>query len=152
MKLKNLGILQIIFGIIIVLVIAFQYNFKPFDAVYIKLFQLIISLLFNPMIWIAILIIFLGYKFLKVEQDINISLKSFLGRIGLKIENRKIAILLIILGSLILIFQIYNVGLFSTFSFSRLGALFFNDMNIIFMILSLALIVLGSYILTGKKS
>ncbi len=152
MKLKNLGIFQIIFGLLIILIVAFQYNFRPFDSIYIKLMQLIISLLFNPLIWIALLIIFLGYKFLKIEKDINVSLKSFLHIIGLKVENRKIGILLIILGVVILAFQIYQAGLFFTFSFSRVGSLFFNDLKGVFTIGSFVLIILGSYILTGKQS
>ena len=152
MKLKNLGIFQIIFGLLIILIVAFQYNFRPFDPIYIKFIQLIISLLLNPLIWITILIIFLGYKFLKIEQDINISLKSFLDRRGLKIEKRKIGILLIILGGVILVFQIYQAGLFFTFSFSRVGSLFFDDLKGVFTIGSLVLIILGSYILTEKQS
>lgn len=33
MKLKNLGIIQIILGVIIISAEIFQYNFKPFDPI-----------------------------------------------------------------------------------------------------------------------
>lgn len=152
MKLKNLGIIQIILGAIIISAEIFQHNFKPFDPVYIKLLKLVFSSIFNPMVIIAILLVLLGYFFIRSNQDINFHIDSLLSKFNINIPNKMVGIVILTIGILILVLPIYMAGLFSTFSFSRLASLFFDDAKIPLTAISFSLILIGAYIIVKNKN
>ncbi len=75
---------------------------------------------------------------------------EILDKIGVNKISKKVGGLLIIAGVSFLSLLIYNAGLFSDFSLSRLASLFFDDAEIIPLILSVILILLGGYVVTRK--
>ncbi|MBN1467631.1 MAG: hypothetical protein JW924_02815 [Fusobacteriaceae bacterium] len=146
MKLKKLAILQIILAVIIIIAELEMHNFF-------RLFSWrSIFIIFNPMIITAILMILLGIKFIKSNQEINFHLEALFSKIGLKkLPNKTAGIIILIIGIIVFIFPIYLAGLFTTFSISRLGALFFDDSKIPFTVLSIFLIIFGVYIIAKNK-
>lgn len=74
----------------------------------------------------------------------------FLDNFGIDRLNKKIGLLFLVFGAGLLLFLIYNAGLFSSFSLSKVASLFFDDTEVIPLIISVVLILLGSYISTRK--
>lgn len=65
--------------------------------------------------------------------------------------NKKVGSLFLVLGIVILLFLVYSAGLFSSFSLSRFASLFFDDLEVIPLIISLVLIFLGIRSLIKKE-
>ena len=75
---------------------------------------------------------------------------EILDKIGVNKINKKAGYLFVLAGVSLLSLLIYNAGLFSDISLSRLASLFFDDAEVIPLIISVVLILLGSYAITRK--
>ncbi|MFT7615633.1 MAG: hypothetical protein ACI8Y7_000448 [Candidatus Woesearchaeota archaeon] len=146
MELKKLGVIQIILAaIIIVAELESHHVFRSFS------FR-DIFLIFNPMILVSILMIIVGIKFIRSNKAINFHLEQLFSTIGLtKLPQKKVGFILFLAALLLFFIPISQAGLFTNFSFYRLGPLFFDDAKIPFTALCTFLIILGTYIIAKSK-
>ena len=147
MKLKKLGIIQIILAAIIILAefeIHNVFRFLTWSS---------ISIIYNPMVIIAIIMIIIGIKFIKSNQEINFHIDALLSKIKLKnLPKKHIGTISLILGILMFIISAYKAEFFTHFSGYTLVAMIFDDAKIPFTTLVVFLTILGIYIIVKNKS
>ena len=139
MKLRSLGIVQIIFALIIILVdleAANTFRYLNVWTTYLDIFR--------PLVLVSILMIWLGIKFIQSKEEINFHIDKLFQKVGLKISNKTTGIVSLVVGIIMLIIPVLHSPI-------QILVVFFDDATAPLALLSLFLIILGSYILIKSK-